>query len=135
MPNYRKTKDGGFNGVANRFCTDKKPSPVKEMPIFTVGEERPNRPDDTFSFTPKKEKTVVAAKPTEEKLNNSAFLSDPKPIETTDNSENIEKMLWVNSMYLLYRKKLKKRCNNPDNRYCNCTYYDRWFLCLFCIDR
>ena len=26
------------------------------MPIFTVGEERPNRPDDTFSFTPKKEK-------------------------------------------------------------------------------
>ena len=87
----KKTKDGGFNGVANRFCTDKKPSPVKEMPIFTVGEERPNRPDDTFSFTPKKEKTVVAAKPTEEKLNNSAFLSDPKPIETTDNSVNIEK--------------------------------------------
>lgn len=87
----KKTKDGGFNGVANRFCTDKKPSPVKEMPIFTVGEERPNRPDDTFSFTPKKEKPIVAAKPTEEKLNNSAFLSDPKPIETTDNSENIEK--------------------------------------------
>lgn len=87
----KKTKDGGFNGVANRFCTDKKPSPVKEMPIFTVGEERPNRPDDTFSFTPKKEKTVVAAKPTEGKLNNSTFLSDPKPIETTDNSENIEK--------------------------------------------
>lgn len=81
----KKTKDGGFNGVANRFCTDKKPSPVKEMPIFTVGEERPNRPDDTFSFTPKKEK------PTEEKPNNNAFLSDPKPIETTDNSENIEK--------------------------------------------
>lgn len=87
----KKTKDGGFNGVANRFCTDKKPSPVKEMPIFTVGEERPNRPDDTFSFTPKKEKPIVVAKPTEEKLNNSAFLSDPKPIETTDNSENIEK--------------------------------------------
>lgn len=87
----RKTKDGGFNGVANRFCTDKKPSPVKEMPIFTVGEERPNRPDDTFSFTPKKEKPIVAEKPTEEKPNNNAFLSDPKPIETTDNSENIEK--------------------------------------------
>lgn len=87
----KKTKDGGFNGVANRFCTDKKPSPVKEMPIFTVGEERPNRPDDTFSFTPKKEKPIVAAKPTEEKLNNSTFLSDPKPVETTDNSENIEK--------------------------------------------
>lgn len=87
----KKTNDGGFNGVANRFCTDKKPSPVKEMPIFTVGEERPNRPDDTFSFTPKKEKPIVVAKPTEEKLNNSAFLSDPKPIETTDNSENIEK--------------------------------------------
>ncbi len=87
----KKTKDGGFNGVANRFCTDKKPSPVKEMPIFTVGEERPNRPDDTFSFTPKKEKPIVAEKPTEEKPNNNAFLSDPKPIETTDNSENIEK--------------------------------------------
>ena len=87
----KKTKDGGFNGVANRFCTNKKPSPVKEMPIFTVGEERPNRPDDTFSFTPKKEKPIVAEKPTEEKPNNNAFLSDPKPIETTDNSENIEK--------------------------------------------
>lgn len=87
----KKTKDGGFNGVANRFCTDKKPSPVKEMPIFTIGEERPNRPDDTFSFTPKKEKPIVAEKPTEEKPNNNAFLSDPKPIETTDNSENIEK--------------------------------------------
>lgn len=87
----KKTKDGGFNGVANRFCTDKKPSPVKEMPIFTVGEERPNRPDDTFSFTPKKEKPIIAEKPTEEKPNNNAFLSDPKPIEITDNSENIEK--------------------------------------------
>ncbi|MEE3439814.1 S1C family serine protease [Ruminococcus sp.] len=87
----KKTKDGGFNGVANRFCTDKKPSPVKEMPIFTVGEERPNRPDDTFSFTPKKEKNIVAEKSTEEKPNNNGFLSDPKPIETTDNSENIEK--------------------------------------------
>lgn len=105
------------------------------MPIFTVGEERPNRPDDTFSFTPKKEKTVVAAKPTEEKLNNSAFLSDPKPIETTDNSENIEKNVVGKFNVPTVQKKVPKRCNNPYNRYCNCTYYDRWFLCLFCIDR
>lgn len=74
-----------------------------------MGEERPNRPDDTFSFTPKKEKTVVAAKPTEEKLNNSTFLSDPKPIETTDNSENIEKNVVGKFMYLLYRKKAPKK--------------------------
>ena len=72
----RKTKDGGFNGVANRFCTDKKPSPVKEMPIFTVGEERPNRPDDTFSFTPKKEKPIVAEKPLGNARRATATLSE-----------------------------------------------------------
>lgn len=90
----KKTKDGGFNGVTNRFCTDKKPSPVKEMPIFTVGEERPNRPDDTFSFTPKKEKpkaVEITTDETDKKPKTDTFLSDPKPIETTDNSENIEK--------------------------------------------
>lgn len=90
----KKTKDGGFKGVTNRFCTDKKPSPVKEMPIFTVGEERPNRPDDTFSFTPKKEKPKAVETTTDEtdkKPKTDTFLSDPKPIETTDNSENIEK--------------------------------------------
>ncbi len=91
----KKTKDGGFNGVANRFCTDKKPSPVKEMPIFTVGEERPNRPDDTFSFTPKEEKPKTVVTSTEEKPKNDTFLSNPKPIETTaktdstENSENV----------------------------------------------
>lgn len=33
----KKTKDGGFNGVANRFCIVKSLQSVKEMPIFTVG--------------------------------------------------------------------------------------------------
>lgn len=87
----KKTKDGGFNGVTNRFCTDKKPSPVKEMPIFTVGEERPNRPDDTFSFTPKKEKpkaVEITTDETDKKPKTDTFLSDPKPIETTE-KENV----------------------------------------------
>lgn len=84
----KKTKDGGFNGVANRFCTDKKPSPVKEMPIFTVGEERPNRPDDTFSFTPKEEKQKVNKEDNKEQDNNT-FLDDPKPVEPDDKRGNV----------------------------------------------
>lgn len=35
--------DGGFRGVANRFCSDRVVAPVEEMPDFTIGEDRPNR--------------------------------------------------------------------------------------------
>lgn len=97
LPQFKKqSRDGGFKGASNRFCTDKKLSPVEEMPIFTVGEERPNRPSDKFSFsTPPKQNTFTEENFTPQSPSptpqDNSFLNNPTPVETTSNNNTVGK--------------------------------------------
>lgn len=97
LPQFKKQpNDGGFNGASNRFCTDKKLSPVEEMPIFTVGEERPNRPSDKFSFsTPPKQSTFseesFTPQPPIPATQDNSFLNNPTPLEPTSDNNTVGK--------------------------------------------
>ncbi|MDD6645790.1 MAG: trypsin-like peptidase domain-containing protein [Oscillospiraceae bacterium] len=38
LPELKQNRrDGGFSGAANRFCSDRSPEPVKDMPNFSLG--------------------------------------------------------------------------------------------------
>ena len=76
-------KDGGFSGAANRFCSDRTPEPVTDMPNFSLGksgerpqfygEIKPDRPSPANSVRNRESLSDNTSKKDGTNANNTSF--------------------------------------------------------------